>query len=61
MIRAVKEVLSVPLIVGGGIRTPEAAEAAREAGADMIVTGTFLERCNDSGLLNRVVKASKGS
>jgi phosphoglycerol geranylgeranyltransferase len=60
MVRAVKEILKVPLIVGGGIRTPEAARAAREAGADAVVTGTFLERCNDSGLLNSVVKASKG-
>lgn len=60
MIKAVKGVLSVPLIVGGGIRSPEAAKAAREAGADMIVTGTFLEHCNDNGLLNQVVKASKG-
>ena len=45
MITAVKDAISVPLIVGGGIRTPEAAKAARLAGADAIVTGTFIERC----------------
>jgi phosphoglycerol geranylgeranyltransferase len=60
MISAVKKVLSIPLIVGGGIRTPEAAKAARLAGADAIVTGTFLERCSDDGMLKSVVDASKG-
>ena len=31
------------LFVGGGIRTPEAAAAARNAGADFVVVGTALE------------------
>ena len=60
MISAVKKNISVPLIVGGGIRTPEAAEAARLAGADAIVTGTFLEKCSDNHMLKAVVDASKG-
>jgi len=60
MIKAVKEILSVPLIVGGGIRTPEAAKAARLAGANAIVTGTFVERCSDNSELKNVIKASKG-
>lgn len=60
MIKAVKDVLSVPLIVGGGIRTPEAAKAARLAGADAIVTGTFVERCSDDSELKNVIKAAKG-
>jgi phosphoglycerol geranylgeranyltransferase len=60
MISAVKNVISVPLIVGGGIRTPEAAEAARLAGADAIVTGTFLESCPDDEELRSVIKAVKG-
>lgn len=60
MISAVKGVLSVPLIVGGGIRTPEAAKAARDAGADIIVTGTFVERCHDPGMLKAVIDAVKG-
>ncbi|MDR0334595.1 MAG: geranylgeranylglyceryl/heptaprenylglyceryl phosphate synthase [Methanomassiliicoccaceae archaeon] len=60
MIRAVKEILSVPLIVGGGIRTPEAAKAARLAGADAVVTGTFVERCSDDSDLKNVIKAAKG-
>ncbi len=60
MIRAVKDAISIPLIVGGGIRTPEAAEAARKAGADIIVTGTFIEQCRDDGRLKAVVSAAKG-
>ncbi len=32
-----------PLFVGGGIRTPEQARAARVAGADFVVVGTALE------------------
>ena len=60
MIRAVKSAIRIPLIVGGGIRTPEAAAAAREAGADIIVTGTLLERCDDGEYLGSVVRAAKG-
>ncbi len=33
----------VPVMVGGGIRTPEAALDAARAGADLIVTGTLAE------------------
>ena len=60
MIETVKMNIDVPLIVGGGIRTPEAAAAAREAGADIIVTGTFVEQCSDDTLLRAVVRAAKG-
>jgi len=35
---------SVPLFVGGGIRSPDEAAAARTAGADFIVIGTVLEQ-----------------
>ncbi len=44
MIRAVKKSISVPLIVGGGIRSSEAAEAVCRAGADVIVVGNVLEK-----------------
>ncbi len=60
MIAAVKKAIHVPLIIGGGIRTPEAAEAARKAGADAIVTGTFVEQCSDLNILEKVVHAAKG-
>jgi len=37
----------IPLIVGGGIRTPEVAAQKVRAGADAIVTGTALENAGD--------------
>lgn len=43
IISAVKEAISIPLIVGGGIRTLEQQKRACEAGADLIVIGTAFE------------------
>jgi len=44
MIKEVKSVLNIPLIVGGGIRTPEDVAEVVSAGADMVVVGTALEQ-----------------
>lgn len=44
MISAVRKTISVPLLVGGGINTPVKAQAALEAGADLIVIGNALEK-----------------
>lgn len=44
MIRAVRENISVPLIVGGGIRDPFSAHEASRAGADIVVVGSALEK-----------------
>lgn len=44
VIRSVSSMLEIPLIVGGGIRDPEAASRVAEAGADIVVTGTVAER-----------------
>ncbi len=43
MIAAVKQHISIPLIVGGGIRTPQAMLQAFQAGADVVVIGNVLE------------------
>lgn len=51
MIKAVSQALTVPLIVGGGIRTPEAAANAVNAGADLIVIGNILEK-DPAALIN---------
>ena len=44
MINKVKNTISVPLIVGGGIRTPEKAAECARAGADIVVIGNALEK-----------------
>ncbi len=44
MIRRVRKRISLPLIVGGGIRSVECAREVYNAGADMIVVGTALEQ-----------------
>ena len=43
IIQAVRSHTSVTLIVGGGIRTPEAMNAAYAAGADIVVIGNHFE------------------
>lgn len=47
MISKVKQTIEVPLIVGGGINTPEKAAAASKAGADIVVVGNALEKSID--------------
>jgi phosphoglycerol geranylgeranyltransferase len=47
MISAVRKSIDVPMIVGGGITTPQKAISALEAGADMIVIGNALEKTPD--------------
>jgi phosphoglycerol geranylgeranyltransferase len=43
VIRAVRAAVSLPLIVGGGIRTPEQMNRAYQAGADIVVIGNHFE------------------
>ncbi len=44
MIKAVKNKIKIPLIIGGGIRNPEQAKNIAEAGANVLVTGTIAEQ-----------------
>ncbi len=44
MISFTKKILNIPLIVGGGIRTGKTAYEKVKAGADIIVTGTAIEK-----------------
>ncbi len=55
MLRAVKETVSIPIIVGGGIRSPQEAERIAKAGADIIVVGNALEK--DPSLLREIADA----
>ncbi|MDQ3190155.1 MAG: geranylgeranylglyceryl/heptaprenylglyceryl phosphate synthase [Bacteroidota bacterium] len=60
MINQTKESIALPLIVGGGIKTPEQALIACKAGADIIVVGTAFED-NLSSLkpIAEIIKNSK--
>lgn len=51
MIAAVKERISVPLIVGGGIKDPEKMKDIFKAGADIVVIGNVLE--SELGLIEK--------
>jgi putative glycerol-1-phosphate prenyltransferase len=56
MIEKVKENISVPLILGGGIRNPETAREKFKAGADVIVVGNAIE--SDQSLLTRIAEVT---
>lgn len=47
LIQRAKTVEGLTLVIGGGIRTPEQAKLAADAGADWIVTGTLTEDAAD--------------
>jgi len=43
MIKAVRKEITIPIIVGGGLKTPKQVKAAWKAGADMVVVGNAME------------------
>jgi phosphoglycerol geranylgeranyltransferase len=43
LIAAVRKAVPLPLVVGGGLRTPEQVREAGRAGADLVVVGTAVE------------------
>jgi phosphoglycerol geranylgeranyltransferase len=57
IIKAVSSSVDLPIIVGGGIRTPDEAREKVSAGASFIVTGNVLERSKDPGLMKSLSKA----
>jgi putative glycerol-1-phosphate prenyltransferase len=57
MIEHVSKTISIPLIVGGGINTPELAATAVNAGADLIVIGNAVEK--DPSLITEISSAIK--
>lgn len=56
MIEKVKENISAPLILGGGIRNPKTAKEKFKAGADIIVVGNAIE--TDQSLLTRIAEVT---
>ena len=57
MICGVRSWISIPLIVGGGISSPEVAREKVESGADFIVTGNVFEGKFDIALLSEFADA----
>jgi phosphoglycerol geranylgeranyltransferase len=55
LIKEVKRHISVPLIVGGGLRDPGQVKSIAEAGADILVVGNAIE--NNLEILGSLVKA----
>ena len=55
LIKAARESCNLPIIVGGGIRDPQAARDASEAGADWIITGNITEEYDDASELQAVL------
>ena len=49
--------LSIPVIAGGGIRTPEDAADRANAGASFVVVGSVLEQRVDTGLIRSFAEA----
>jgi putative glycerol-1-phosphate prenyltransferase len=43
MVKMVSSTLSIPIIVGGGIRDSQTAREKVESGASVIITGNFFE------------------
>jgi putative glycerol-1-phosphate prenyltransferase len=60
MVRAVANNVSIPVIVGGGIKTPEVASKMVDSGAKIIVTGNYFEDKQNWNKLREFVDAVKG-
>jgi putative glycerol-1-phosphate prenyltransferase len=58
MVKTVSGYLDVPLIVGGGIRSPEQVSDLVQAGAKIIVTGNFFENESEWGNIRKFAKAA---
>ncbi|EAY26834.1 geranylgeranylglyceryl phosphate synthase [Microscilla marina ATCC 23134] len=53
MISMIRKSVDAPIIIGGGINTPERAQKALQAGADVIVVGNAIEK--DAQILEGIV------
>lgn len=59
IVEVVKEEVSIPVVVGGGIRTAASARELVDAGADILVTGTAVELIKDASQLRAILEAIK--
>lgn len=58
MVEAVSKYIEIPVVVGGGIRSPRVARQIVKAGARVIVTGTLVEKASPQ-TLRRLVRSIK--
>ena len=57
IIAAVRKTVDIPIIVGGGITSPEVASSKVAAGATFVVTGNVLEKSDDPELIRKFAEA----
>lgn len=57
VVGAVRKYTDIPIICGGGIRTPDEARAKVMAGASFIVTGTIIEKDSNPALIQAFADA----
>jgi len=57
VVKAVSSYIDIPVIVGGGIRTPEEARERSEAGATFIVTGNIYDNSENIKLISEFARA----
>lgn len=58
MVQAVSACVEIPIIVGGGLRTPDDCAARVEAGASFVVVGNHLESGQGRSLLRELTAAT---
>lgn len=59
MIAAVRKAIDIPLLVGGGIRDAETAAKVKNAGANVVITGTVVEHGEYVARLESIIRAIK--
>ena len=57
MVKAVSTICSIPVIVGGGIKSPNVAREKVDNGAKIIVTGNFFENESNWSLIKEFADA----
>ena len=59
MVTAICETCSIPLVVGGGLRTPEEVARKVEAGASFVVVGNAIEQRRDGVYIAELAAATR--